>query len=87
MEYLTPNFTKDMLQDYTVLVPNMCPIQFRLVKAAMESEGYHKVELLGSASSEVTQNGLRYVHNDQQRFMNQWNTIDRRAKRDNAGVL
>ena len=30
----------------------------------MESEGYHKVELLGSASSEVTQNGLRYVHND-----------------------
>ena len=43
MEYLTPNFTKDMLQDYTVLVPNMCPIQFRLVKAAMESEGYHKV--------------------------------------------
>lgn len=64
MEYLTPNFTKDMLQDYTVLVPNMCPIQFRLVKAAMESEGYHKVELLGSASSEVTQNGLRYVHND-----------------------
>ena len=64
MEYLTPNFTKDMLQDYTVLVPNMCPIQFRLVKAAMESEGYHKVELLGSANSEVTQNGLRYVHND-----------------------
>ena len=28
MEYLTPNFTKDMLKDYTVLVPNMCPVQF-----------------------------------------------------------
>ncbi|MBQ2689563.1 MAG: 2-hydroxyacyl-CoA dehydratase [Solobacterium sp.] len=64
MEYLTPNFTKDMLKDYTVLVPNMCPIQFRLIKAALESEGYHRVELLGSGSSEVTQQGLKYVHND-----------------------
>ncbi len=64
MQYLTPNFTKDMLNDYTVLVPNMCPVQFTLVKAAMESEGYNKVELLGSGSSEVTQLGLKYVHND-----------------------
>ncbi|MDD6365514.1 MAG: 2-hydroxyacyl-CoA dehydratase [Stecheria intestinalis] len=64
MEYLTPNFTKDMLQDYTLLIPNMCPTQFRLVKAAMESEGYHKVELMGSGSIEVTQLGLKYVHND-----------------------
>ena len=64
MAYLTPNFTKDMLKDYTVLVPNMCPAQFRLIKAAMESEGYHRVELLGSGSSEVTQLGLKYVHND-----------------------
>ena len=23
MEYLTPNFTKDMLKDYTILFPNM----------------------------------------------------------------
>ena len=30
---------------------------------------------------EVIKTILRYVHNDQQRFMNQWNTIDRRAKR------
>lgn len=63
-EYLTPDFTKDMLNDYTLLVPNMCPIQFRLVKSAMESEGYHRVELMGSGSSEVTQLGLKYVHND-----------------------
>ena len=64
MEYLTPNFTKEMLKDYTVLVPNMCEIQFTLVKAAMESEGYHKVELINSSSSDVTQLGLKYVHND-----------------------
>lgn len=64
MEYLTPNFTKDMLKDYTVLVPNMCETQFTLVKSAMESEGYHKVELVNSSSSDVTQLGLKYVHND-----------------------
>lgn len=62
--YLTPNFTKDMLADYTLLVPNMCPIQFYFVKAAMESEGYHRVELLGSSTPDVTQLGLKYVHND-----------------------
>ncbi len=64
MEYLTPNFTKQMLKDYTVLVPNMCETQFTLLKSSMESEGYHKVELLGSGSSDVTQLGLKYVHND-----------------------
>lgn len=64
MEYLTPNFTKDMLKDYTLLIPNMAPVQFRLVKSAMESEGYHRVELMGSGSPEVTQLGLKYVHND-----------------------
>ncbi len=64
MEYLTPNFTKEMMKDYTVLVPNMCEIQFTLVKSAMESEGYGNVELLNSSSSDVTQLGLKYVHND-----------------------
>ncbi|NCB33666.1 MAG: 2-hydroxyglutaryl-CoA dehydratase [Erysipelotrichia bacterium] len=64
MEYLTPNFTKDMLKDYTLLIPNMCPVHFTLVKAAMESEGYHKVEFLDNCGSEVSQLGLRYVHND-----------------------
>ena len=64
MEYLTPGFTKEMMKDYTLLIPNMCPIQFRLIRAALESEGFYRVELLGSSSSEVTQQGLRYVHND-----------------------
>ena len=64
MEYLTPNFTKEMLKDYTVLVPNMAPVQFALAKAALESEGYHRVELIGTSSPEVTRLGLRYVHND-----------------------
>ncbi len=63
MQYLTPNFTKDMLDDYTILIPNMAPIQFRVLKAAMESEGYH-VELLQNSGSQVSQLGLKYVHND-----------------------
>ena len=63
MKYLTPNFTKDMLDSYTILIPNMAPLQFRVVKAAMESEGYH-VELLENSGAEVAQLGLKYVHND-----------------------
>ena len=63
MEYLTPNFTKDMLDDYTILIPNMAPIQFSCIGAAMESEGYH-VEVLDNRGSEVAQLGLKYVHND-----------------------
>lgn len=64
MKYLTPNFTKEMLKDYTILIPNMCETQFKLIKSAMESEGYHKIELISSGSSNVTQLGLKYVHND-----------------------
>lgn len=63
MEYLTPNFTKDMLDTHTILIPNMCPIQFSIVKAAMESEGYH-VALMDNCGSQVAQLGLKYVHND-----------------------
>lgn len=63
MEYLTPNFSEEMLKDYTVLMPNMAPIQFACIKPAMESEGYH-LEMLDNQGSEVSQLGLKYVHND-----------------------
>lgn len=63
MEYLTPNFTKEMLKDYTILFPNMAPIQFACIQKALESEGYH-CEVLSNAGSEVAQLGLKYVHND-----------------------
>lgn len=64
MEYLTPNFTREMMKDYTVLVPEMAPVQFALIKSAMESEGYHKVVMIGSHSPDVFRLGLKYVHND-----------------------
>ena len=63
MEYLTPSFTKDMLDDYTILIPCMCPIQFSCIKPAMESEGYH-IEMLTNSGEQVASLGLRYVHND-----------------------
>ena len=63
MEYTTPNFTKDMIHTHKILIPNMAVIQFRLMQAALEREGYN-VEVLGNCGSEVAQLGLKYVHND-----------------------
>ena len=63
MEYTTAKFTKDMKRTHTILVPNMAPLQFKLMKAAMEREGY-RVELLGNCGEQVAQLGLKYVHND-----------------------
>ena len=63
MEYMTPNFTKDMVKTHTILIPNMAVTQFRLIQAALASEGY-KTEVLGNCGSEVAQLGLKYVHND-----------------------
>ena len=63
MEYMTPNFTKDMLKTHTILAPNMAPMQFAAIKAAMESEGY-RIVMLENAGAEVAQLGLKYVHND-----------------------
>ena len=63
MEYMTPNFTKDMVKTHKILIPNMAVTQFRLLQAALECEGYN-VEVLGNCGSEVAQLGLKYVHND-----------------------
>lgn len=63
MEYLTPNFTAEMAKSYTLLAPNMAPIQFALLEAALGSEGYHLV-MLDNGGPEVAQLGLKYVHND-----------------------
>ena len=63
MEYNYPKFTKEMKQTHTILIPNMAILQFRILKAALEKEGY-KVEILNNCGSEVAQLGLKYVHND-----------------------
>ena len=56
-------FTKEMKRDYTILVPDMLPIHFELMKHVFLNEGY-KIELLRSAKPEIKQLGLKYVHND-----------------------
>ena len=56
-------FTKEMAKEYTILIPEMCPIHFELVKNVLRNGGY-KVELLNNSGPEIVQTGLKYVHND-----------------------
>ena len=62
-EYTYPRFTPDMKKTHTILIPNMAPVQFRLMAAIMEQAGY-KCELLENCGSQVAELGLKYVHND-----------------------
>ena len=63
METNYPRFTPDMKKTHKILIPNMAPVQFRILAAAMEYNGY-TVELLGNCGSQVAEQGLKYVHND-----------------------
>ena len=56
-------FTKEMKKDYTILVPNMLPVHFKIMKPIFENEGY-KIEFLNNDGNSVVNNGLKYVHND-----------------------
>ncbi len=56
-------FTKEMKETHTILVPNMLPTHFALIMKVIESYGY-KVDLLRSSGREVVDEGLKYVHND-----------------------
>lgn len=63
METRYPVFTEEMKKTHKILIPNMAPVQFRILAAAMENHGY-TVELLGNCGSQVSELGLKYVHND-----------------------
>ncbi len=56
-------FTKEMKKDYTILVPNMLPIQFRLMISVLKTYGYN-MELLEDTGADVAEIGLEYTHND-----------------------
>ena len=56
-------FTKEMKKDYTILVPNMLPVHFKIMKPIFENEVY-KIEFLNNDGNSVVNNGLKYVHND-----------------------
>lgn len=52
-----------MKKTHKLLIPNMAPVHFRILAAAMERKGY-QVELLGNSGARVAEEGLKYVHND-----------------------
>lgn len=56
-------FTKEMKKDYTILIPNMLPTHFNIMKSVLIHNGY-KMELLDTDGPEIAQTGLKYVHND-----------------------
>ena len=56
-------FTKEMRKDYTILIPQMAPMQFQFLETALGMEGYHAV-LLPPVNTEAVDEGLRYINND-----------------------
>ena len=56
-------FTKEMKKDYTILIPQMAPIHFEFLEAAVRAEGYN-VKLLRDCSEHTIETGLKYVNND-----------------------
>ena len=56
-------FTEEMKRNYTILVPTMLPMHFRLIISVMKTYGYN-MDLLESSGPEIAATGLKYVHND-----------------------
>ncbi|MDD6161155.1 MAG: 2-hydroxyacyl-CoA dehydratase [Oscillospiraceae bacterium] len=56
-------FTKEMKQEYTILMPQMLPIHFGMFRQILELEGY-KVDMLNTSHRGIIDEGLKYVHND-----------------------
>lgn len=56
-------FTKEMKQTHTILVPNMLGVHFKILERVFTSYGY-KMELLTNTDQNVIDEGLKYIHND-----------------------
>ena len=56
-------FTKEMKEEYTILMPQMLPIHFGMFRQMLELEGYHVAQLNNEGRS-VVDEGLQHVHND-----------------------
>ena len=56
-------FTEEMKKDYTILIPTMLPMHFKMIISVLKTYGY-KADLLENYGPEVTEAGLKYVHND-----------------------
>ena len=56
-------FTQEMKEEYTLLMPQMLPIHFGMMRKMLESEGY-KVDILNTTHRGIVDEGLKYVHSD-----------------------
>ena len=56
-------FTKEMKKDYTILLPNMLPMHFKIMAEVFRQYGY-RAELLENDGRDVIECGLKYTHND-----------------------
>ena len=56
-------FTKEMKESYTILVPMMLPIHFKLLQTLFAIEGFH-LEIIDTRDHRVIDKGLKYTHND-----------------------
>ena len=53
-------FTKEMRKDYTILIPDMLPVHFKLIRNVLTQHGY-RVGLLKNTGRKVVDTGLKYV--------------------------
>jgi len=56
-------FTKEMKREYTLLMPQMLPVTFTMMKKIFELYGY-KIDMLTTTHRGIVETGLKYVHND-----------------------
>ena len=56
-------FTEEMKKEYTILIPNMLPMHFKLIGKVLNSYGF-KTELLLTQGQQIKDTGLKYCHND-----------------------
>jgi len=59
----TVEFTKEMRETHTILIPQMLEIHFELIEKIMRLSGL-KAEVLKTNHKNITEEGLRSVHND-----------------------
>ena len=63
MEKNYVSFTEEMKKDYTILIPNMLPMHFKLISKVFANFGL-RTELLLTQGQQIKETGLRYTHND-----------------------
>jgi predicted nucleotide-binding protein (sugar kinase/HSP70/actin superfamily) len=56
-------FTGEMKREYTLLMPQMLPVTFTMMKKVFELYGY-TIDMLTTSHRAIVDTGLKYVHND-----------------------